>query len=86
MPGNKKLQNCGNKQRLQSLVFNFLDFMLKLSSPRTFSFLVGLILFLLGLFGFAFRAMFTGIGDRYLLLALVFGFWGLIVSVQKVAD
>jgi len=56
---------------------------MKLSSPRHFSFITGLILFLLGLFGFAFRSAFSGIGNMYLFLALVLGFWGLIVSVQK---
>jgi len=57
--------------------------MLKPSNPRHYAFLTGLVLFLLGLFGFAFRSAFSGIGNGYLLLALALGFWGLIVSVQK---
>jgi len=57
--------------------------MIKFSSPRFFAFLTGLILFVLGLFGFAFRSVFTDIGNGYLFFALVLGFWGLIVSVRK---
>lgn len=69
------LEICNNEKHIK--------IMIKLSSPRSFSFLAGLILFLLGLFGFAFRAVFTGVGGRYLLLALILGFWGLVVAVQK---
>ncbi|MBI3231666.1 MAG: hypothetical protein HYZ51_01130 [Candidatus Doudnabacteria bacterium] len=57
--------------------------MFKLSSSRSYCLIVGFILFLLGLFGFAFRFYFLGIGNTYLLAALILGFWGLVVSVQK---
>jgi hypothetical protein len=57
--------------------------MTKLSSQRTYVLITGLILFLLGLLGFAFRASFTGIADRYLFAALVLGFWGLVLSTKN---
>ena len=57
--------------------------MLRLSSHKTYIAATGILLFSLGLFGLAFRSAFTGIGDRYLLLSLVLGFWGLMLSVQK---
>ncbi|MEK7617850.1 MAG: hypothetical protein AAB410_01780 [Patescibacteria group bacterium] len=57
--------------------------MLKFSSPRSYAFLTGLVLFLLGFIGFAFRSNFGGIDNGYLLASLLLGFWGLVVSVQK---
>ena len=52
---------------------------MKLSSPRTYSLLAGLLLFALGFFGFAFRNNFDA-PDSYLLGALVLGFWGIVVG------
>jgi hypothetical protein len=41
---------------------------------------VGALLFLLGLFGFAFRSD-SSLPDGYLVAALVLGFWGILVSL-----
>ena len=41
---------------------------------------VGVLLFLLGLFGFAFRTD-TSLPDSYLVAALVLGFWGILVGI-----
>jgi hypothetical protein len=69
-------------------VYNYRDFAvfnqdMKITNPKFYTFLVGLILFLLGLFGFAFRGSFGGIANHYLFLSLVLGFWGVVISVQK---
>jgi hypothetical protein len=41
---------------------------------------LGTLLFLLGLFGFAFRSD-TSLPDGYLIAALILGFWGILVGI-----
>jgi hypothetical protein len=52
---------------------------MKFWSPRTYTTSVGLLLFAVGVFGFAFRSM-SRLPDIYMFTALVLGFWGLLVS------
>jgi hypothetical protein len=54
----------------------------KLLSPKRFAFIVGGVLFLFGLFQFAFRSN-TRIPPYYLLLCILFGFWGLLSAMNK---
>jgi hypothetical protein len=56
--------------------------MIKLNSPRSYSSIVGTILFLFGFLGFAFPNSFNVPGG-YLFAALVLGFWGIVVGVTK---
>ena len=56
---------------------------MKFSNPRTFALLAGIILFAIGFFGFAFRSAFE-LSDKYLLLSLVMGFWGLVAYANTV--
>jgi uncharacterized membrane protein HdeD (DUF308 family) len=51
----------------------------KLKSPRWYARIVGSLLFILGLVGFAF-ANATSLSDSYLFLALLLGFWGVVIS------
>lgn len=53
--------------------------MIKLSSPKNYALIVGMILFALGFFGFAFRTNFS-IGNQYLIASLVLGFWGIVAA------
>ena len=55
---------------------------MKLTTPRSYTLITGLILFLIGFLGFAFRNMFN-LSDKYLLLSLVLGFWGLVVFANS---
>lgn len=57
--------------------------MLNIKNAKHYSMFSGLVLFLLGLFGFSFRESFSGIGDIYLFFSIVLGFWGLFVSFVK---
>jgi hypothetical protein len=50
-----------------------------LKNPKVYARVAGGILFLVGLIGFAFRSA-NSLPDVYLVGALVFGFWGIIVS------
>ncbi len=50
-----------------------------LKSPRMYARITGGGLFLIGLLGFAFRSA-NSLPDVYLIGALLFGFWGVIVS------
>jgi hypothetical protein len=52
---------------------------MKLTTPRSYTLMTGLILFLIGFLGFAFRQLFD-LSDKYLLLSLILGFWGLVVA------
>jgi hypothetical protein len=56
--------------------------MIKFNTPRDYSFIVGLLLFLMGFLGFAFRDSFA-VPDKYLLLSLILGFWGLVVAAAN---
>lgn len=47
----------------------------KFLSPKTFALTVGLLLFLFGVFGFAFKTTFD-VADKYLLISIILGFWG----------
>lgn len=51
----------------------------KLINPRTYSLVCGIILFVFGVVGFAFRSFFD-LADKYLLISLVLGFWGIITA------
>lgn len=53
-----------------------------LKSNRNYARIVGIILFAIGLLGFAFRSS-TSLPTLYLLAALVLGFWGILVSFNK---
>jgi len=55
--------------------------MLRINSPKTYALVTGLVLFCLGLFGFAFRSSFN-IPDSYLVISLILGFWGLVVAAN----
>jgi hypothetical protein len=50
-----------------------------LKSPKMYARLTGIVLFLVGLLGFAFRSS-SSLPDLYLVGALALGFWGIIVS------
>ncbi len=56
--------------------------MLKINSPKTYTLVTGLILFAIGLFGFAFHGN-LNIPDSYLVASLVLGFWGLVVAANS---
>jgi len=56
--------------------------MQKLSTPRNYALIVGIILFALGFFGFIFRGYFRA-PDHYLFLSLVLGFWGILVAIAN---
>jgi hypothetical protein len=56
--------------------------MIKLSNPKSYSLVTGIILFALGVLGFAFRSSFI-IPDVYLLASLVLGGWGIAVGSKK---
>lgn len=47
--------------------------------PLRYSLAAGIILFAFGLFGFAFHGFFD-VADKYLLMSLALGFWGLVVA------
>lgn len=50
-----------------------------LKSRLNYSRVTGIVLFVIGLVGFAFRSN-SSLPDIYLLGALIFGFWGIVVS------
>jgi hypothetical protein len=54
----------------------------KFASPKIYSAIVGLILFVIGIWGFAFRTD-SGLPDRFLILFLVLGFWGILNGFSK---
>ena len=57
---------------------NIVKFLLKfLSQPRNYSITAGIILFAIGIIGFAFRSQ-GSLPDVYLGGALVLGFWGIV--------
>ena len=56
--------------------------MIRLSSAKSYALITGLILFILGLFGLAFRSSFN-LPDNYLFFSLVLGFWGIVTGVGK---
>ncbi len=51
----------------------------KLTNPKTYALVSGLILFVLGVIGFAFRNSFD-IPDKYLILNLILGLWGIVAA------
>jgi hypothetical protein len=53
-----------------------------LGSQRTYSLSVGIILFVLGFFGFAFKPS-LALPDQFLFMSLVLGFWGVVVGARK---
>ncbi len=53
-----------------------------LKSQRTYALVVGVILFAVGLLGFAFRSS-DSLPTLYLLACLVLGFWGVLVWLGK---
>ena len=53
-----------------------------LKIPKNYARIVGGILFLVGLFGYAFRNG-SSLPDVYLIGALVLGFWGILVSFSR---
>jgi hypothetical protein len=53
-----------------------------LKSHRNYARIVGVILFAVGLLGFAFRSS-SSLPTIYLLACLVLGFWGILVSFGK---
>jgi hypothetical protein len=59
---------------------NFLTSILK--SHRNYARIVGIILFAVGLLGFAFRSS-ASLPTLYLLACLALGFWGILVSFNK---
>lgn len=56
--------------------------MFNLSNLRTYALTVGILLFLFGLFGFAFKSAFD-IANGYLIAGLILGFWGIVVGSMK---
>jgi hypothetical protein len=48
-----------------------------LRQTKNYARIVGVILFLIGLFGFAFRSD-NSLPDKYLVGALILGFWGIV--------
>jgi uncharacterized membrane protein YiaA len=56
--------------------------MVKLSTPRSYALITGVILFLIGFCGFAFPNIISLPGG-YLFAALVLGFWGIVVGVNN---
>ncbi len=51
---------------------------MKLNSTKNYALVVGIILFALGILGFAFHSN-ADLPDYYLIGALVLGFWGIVV-------
>lgn len=51
-----------------------------LAQTKNYTRVVGVILFVIGLFGFAFRSD-NSLPDIYLISALVLGFWGILISM-----
>jgi|GEM_PF-2502613 len=56
--------------------------MIKLSNQKTYSIVVGSILFTLGFFGLAFNSSFD-VPSRYLVGSLILGFWGIVVASSR---
>jgi hypothetical protein len=56
--------------------------MFKFSTPRSYTLITGIILFLVGFVGFAFPNI-VNLPGGYLFLSLVLGFWGIVVGVAK---
>jgi len=55
---------------------------MKLTNPKNYALITGVLLFALGFFGFAFRGTFN-VPDVYLFCGLVLGFWGIVVGLPK---
>ncbi len=53
---------------------------MKLQNTKTYTQVVGILLFAIGILGFAFPNAIQ-LPDVYLLLFLVLGFWGVLISV-----
>lgn len=51
-------------------------------NSRIYALVCGGLLFIIGIYGFAFRGS-TRIPDLLLVLCLVLGFWGLVLASQK---
>jgi len=58
------------------MIRNILDW---LNSSKIYARITGVVLFLVGLVGFAFRNA-NSLPDIYLIFALALGFWGIVVS------
>jgi hypothetical protein len=56
--------------------------MIKLTNPRNYALIVGSILFILGILGFAFRSS-SNTPDYMLALAILVGFWGIYSGNKK---
>jgi hypothetical protein len=55
---------------------------MKITSKRTYALVTGILLFVLGFAGFAFRENFA-ISNTYLIGSLILGFWGIVVGASK---
>ena len=55
---------------------------MKLNNPNTYAAVVGVLLFTLGLLGFAFKHTFK-LADVYLIGSLVLGLWGILSVFKK---
>ncbi len=53
-----------------------------LNSHRSYALVTGSVLFLFGVVGFAFRQSFD-LADKYLVLSLILGFWGVVVGFRS---
>ncbi|HYV33999.1 MAG TPA: hypothetical protein VE973_04090 [Candidatus Limnocylindria bacterium] len=56
-----------------------------LNSLRFYTLFTGIVLFLLGFLGFAFRHK-IDLPDGYLLLSLILGFWGILIGIRYKAS
>jgi hypothetical protein len=52
----------------------------RLLSTRFYTFTLGLLLFAIGIYGFAFRGL-NALPDYLLLFGTIFGFWGLVITI-----
>jgi hypothetical protein len=57
--------------------------MRRFSSPKTYALISGMILFVIGVYGFAFRGQ-TPLPDGFLVLDILLGFWGILVGMKAV--
>ena len=55
---------------------------MKITGLKTYALATGIVLFCLGIFGFAFKQN-LNIGDGYLLISLILGFWGIIAAIYN---
>jgi hypothetical protein len=56
--------------------------MIKLNNSKNYAKIIGGLLFILGILGFAFRTS-SSTPDYALIAAIVLGFWGVIVGFKK---